>query len=907
MKRTFLLTVLGMAMALTTSAQIKQDAGGMKFLKQTLTYNDSTYKAPAKGEAAIAELLGCPDGTVFGGEYKDEDNVWSGFTTADEGRKDMAASFYQHFSDCYYSFHGVRFLGMFNYFDEENVEWKYCNERGGINEKGEMTKSVKIKVAFYKDDEDELPGELVYSKVFDLIGERTNVKLGDNRSGYSFVYAFDVDLGEEIKLEHGFMQINAIDEHDETIDCYLALFTASSSTGYGLVKMDMRDGNEPSWMGQLPICFCFKGDGSFISDKALKFNRLLSPGSTDASPFGKVQVELRNIGGDYLDNTTLQLWQDGKLLATEKVNSNIEPLDAYKYTFNARVNCSEPGTHHVVVKNVTPNSDMIAADTIAVDVMVGDGKTYPASGSTDGYFYIQRVQIGDIDNESGESSYTDYTDQKTEIRPGQELTLVVDPTSQTPLAAAWIDWNNNGVFENTEALVFPNYGYTATVKIPENADVKPGEKRLRVVLSYEDPAPAGFYTYGETEDYTLVVKGNEGAPAIGLDAKAVCLKTEQDSKSTAIDLTNEGAETLTADIDFSYILPNAPTSNYAMNKVSVPQGMKAPVVKKVTPAKAAKAPEQDNDTQYVLRYDQGQYATIGLSANDSATFATYYPGEMLSSLKGMKISSIDVYVGGVAKENSIVIYGEKDQNHNGDLLAEKKFTPQGDAWNHIELDEPIVIGDQDLWIGYKTKGMKTGEYNIGIDGTDGEKGVIGFGDLINIGQNIWWSMGDLGMKYNYCLRANVTGQRTPAIDWLSVDTKHLEVASGKGGKLNVSVDGSKLDNAIYEAKIEIRTNDDLRSVVTIPVYVINGKCTGIISKQYTGGANVRVSGHDLAVSSDKDIDRIQIFDLSGRLTETLSIGGRNYNATLTGVSGALYILKVVYADGTSSTIKVPVI
>lgn len=67
MKRTFLLTVLGMAMALTTSAQIKQDAGGMKFLKQTLTYNDGTYKAPAKGEAAIAELLGCPDGTVFGG------------------------------------------------------------------------------------------------------------------------------------------------------------------------------------------------------------------------------------------------------------------------------------------------------------------------------------------------------------------------------------------------------------------------------------------------------------------------------------------------------------------------------------------------------------------------------------------------------------------------------------------------------------------------------------------------------------------------------------------------------------------------------------------------------------------------------------------------------------------------
>ena len=64
MKRTFLLTVLGMAMALTTSAQIKQDAGGMKSLKQTLTYNDGTYKAPVKGEAAIAELLGMTQSAI---------------------------------------------------------------------------------------------------------------------------------------------------------------------------------------------------------------------------------------------------------------------------------------------------------------------------------------------------------------------------------------------------------------------------------------------------------------------------------------------------------------------------------------------------------------------------------------------------------------------------------------------------------------------------------------------------------------------------------------------------------------------------------------------------------------------------------------------------------------------------
>lgn len=74
-----------------------------------------------------------------------------------------------------------------------------------------------------------------------------------------------------------------------------------------------------------------------------------------------------------------------------------------------------------------------------------------------------------------------------------------------------------------------------------------------------------------------------------------------------------------------------------------------------------------------------------------------------------------------------------------------------------------------------------------------------------------------------------------------------------------------------------------------------------------GGATVRVSGNTLAVSADKNIDRIQVFDLSGRLTQTLSVNGRSYNATLTGLSGSLYIMKISYADGTSSTIKVPVI
>lgn len=57
----------------------------------------------------------------------------------------------------------------------------------------------------------------------------------------------------------------------------------------------------------MSCCYCLDGDGSFISDKAVKFTRILSPTAAESSQFGKVQVELSNIGADDIDNVTLQL------------------------------------------------------------------------------------------------------------------------------------------------------------------------------------------------------------------------------------------------------------------------------------------------------------------------------------------------------------------------------------------------------------------------------------------------------------------------------------------------------------------------------------------------------------------------------------------------------------------------
>lgn len=896
-----LLSVFAMAMAMTTSAQTHQDAAGMMTKNQIIQCTgNNTNRAMAK--TSIDEKLGCPEGTVFGGEHKESMGGWTGYSNADEGRAEIGTCFYQHFTDCYYKFHGVRFLGMFNYYNAEEMRWIYCSDRGGINDKGEMTKPVKFRVGFYKDNgEDGLPGDMVYSKEFDLVGEKTGVKIGNELEGITDVYAFTTDLGEEICMEHGYMQICAVNVEGEPVDCFFSLFTTSTSPGHSMVSMDFHDGDKPQWMQQMSCVYCFDGNGSFIADKAVKFNRILSPGVVEKSKFGKVQVELTNIGASDIDNVELQLWQDNKLIATEKVQATIKSLDTYKYTFNARIDCSEQGKHNIVIKNVTPNSEFIAEDNISIEVENSNEITYANSKSQTSRSFITRVQVGDITNETAASKYTDYSYMTTVIYPGQQLSLEVGAKDDKSFIGAWVDWNSNGKFDETEAVTFKDG--KGIIEIPASADIQPGEKRLRIVLSIDKPKPEGTYFCGETEDYTIVVKNTPGTPTVGMGAEDVIMEANGDKQSVGLDITNNGKGTLSADVNFSYILPNAPTSNYSMKKSNVPNELKNRIVRKTT-AKASDNNNTDEATQYVLRYDNGQYDIIGITNAPTAVYATYYPGQMLSSLKGMKVSSIDIYVANPARENSIVIYGEKDQNNSGDIITEQAFTPQSNAWNHIVLDNPVTIGDKDLWIGYKVKGIKNDGFCIGIDNGDG---IIGFGDMVYV-NDYWWSMVDLGMNNNYCIRTNVTGERTAAINWLSVDKKHINVEGGKSEKLTVSADASKLNaSTLYEAKIEIKSNDELRSTIYLPVYIVNGKATGIIAKENTGGANVRFSGNELSISSEKTIDNIQIFDMAGKLANRIKVGGTVVNTTVGGVNGSLYILNVNYADGSKSTIKIPVI
>ncbi|RDK88577.1 S8 family serine peptidase [Marinirhabdus gelatinilytica] len=181
----------------------------------------------------------------------------------------------------------------------------------------------------------------------------------------------------------------------------------------------------------------------------------------------------------------------------------------------------------------------IAVDDISITS--GGGTNPPPTGycSSNGNNtndeYIQRVQIGSIDNPSGASTggYGDYTNLSTNLSSSNSITITPAWTGTVyPEAyAVWVDWNRDGDFDDSGELAYSRAATTATsvtgsFGIPAGASV--GATRMRVSMKYNAiPTQCESFTYGEVEDYIVVIgagtNGTTNDPNTGTNIQAPVL------------------------------------------------------------------------------------------------------------------------------------------------------------------------------------------------------------------------------------------------------------------------------------------------------------------------------------------------------------------------------------------------
>lgn len=132
--------------------------------------------------------------------------------------------------------------------------------------------------------------------------------------------------------------------------------------------------------------------------------------------------------------------------------------------------------------------------------------------------------ISNISNATAASEYTDYSaTQEVSAMQGTSVTFELDayPSGSNCYARIWVDWNQDGDFDDADETVFDHTSgtglknFSGTITVPVGAT--PGTTRLRVKTDWESTTGSGFPLpdpceesgWGEGEDYAFTVIASE--------------------------------------------------------------------------------------------------------------------------------------------------------------------------------------------------------------------------------------------------------------------------------------------------------------------------------------------------------------------------------------------------------------
>ncbi len=197
------------------------------------------------------------------------------------------------------------------------------------------------------------------------------------------------------------------------------------------------------------------------------------------------------------------------------VTTSTGVLTACPMSGSVTVDINEPP----VLLNVTATPPNVClGGNSQLNALVQGPSAYCACASTNTTDeWLSNVTFAGINNNSGSTTYSDFTAFTASVNAGSSYPLSVTigiNGSYTEFARAYIDWNQNGVFDAGE---FYNIGTSCNTNgcvLSTNINVPVGaingNTRMRIAQRWNvqhDASGCGTYAFGEVEDYTVNVSG----------------------------------------------------------------------------------------------------------------------------------------------------------------------------------------------------------------------------------------------------------------------------------------------------------------------------------------------------------------------------------------------------------------
>lgn len=269
-----------------------------------------------------------------------------------------------------------------------------------------------------------------------------------------------------------------------------------------------------------------------INDQNGNNNGQLDPGETAI-----IAITLKNIGTEAAGNVVGQLLTDDNFVeisTLEPQEFGTIPTGATAFAPFELSAAEDTPAGHTATLTLEYSGDNALSGSKFIDLTFPD-YCYPTANCSfgDGFTGFELGEISNMNSgcsgDNGVSGYGNFTDLATVLMPGETYTVQWQSGYSSQFACLWIDMNDDKEFGFDELLIedfeLENSGqtYSTTFTLPENTPA--GQHRLRIRARWLDSAadPCGNFSYGETEDYTIIVEGgNAVSAAFAADITAFC-------------------------------------------------------------------------------------------------------------------------------------------------------------------------------------------------------------------------------------------------------------------------------------------------------------------------------------------------------------------------------------------------
>lgn len=293
---------------------------------------------------------------------------------------------------------------------------------------------------------------------------------------------------------------------------YSGTFTIPTGATVGTTRMRVRCVYPSSNSGFTPCSFQYGGEIEdyvvVITGSSVACTGTPAPGNTlsTANPVCAGQVFTLSLQNTITGSGVTYQWQSSPNGTTW---TNISGANATTYATS-----QSAATYYRCAVTCSSSTGFSSSLQISQNSFLS---CYCAAGNTSGCGFsdvINNVTFGTLNNTTGCTATPAYTDYglsvaapNISIGSTTPISVAVGPGG-TERVAAWIDYNQNGIFETTE---FTSIGSGNGVTITNNIIVPPtataGLTKMRVRVRYSttilNTDPCTTFSYGETEDYNV--------------------------------------------------------------------------------------------------------------------------------------------------------------------------------------------------------------------------------------------------------------------------------------------------------------------------------------------------------------------------------------------------------------------